>query len=321
MREVIQVFAVCLTLLAAPLSARAAPVKNGFDLAGALVPAEEILAGGPPRDGIPAIDQPVFLPARAPGDLKLQDRVLGVLVNGVAKAYPLAILNWHEIVNDHFGKTPVTVTYCPLCGTGMAFLAEVAGQAMKFGVSGLLYNSDVLLYDRRTESLWSQIDRRAISGPHQGVRLVSLPLEHTSWLDWRQRHPDTLVLSRDTGQVRDYNRDPYAGYENNRETYFPVRFRAQGYHPKERVLGLEIDGQFKAYPFAELAKTDGTVGDRVGGRAIVVRFDAQHANATAQDADGKLLAGVVGFWFAWYAFHPETLVYKARTQEAAKGAR
>lgn len=321
MRQIIPVFAICLALLATPLSAAAAPVKNGFDLAGALVPAEETLAGGPPRDGIPAIDQPVFLPAKAPGDLQPQDRVLGVVLNGVAKAYPIAILNWHEIVNDHFGTTAVTVTYCPLCGTGMVFLAELAAQAMTFGVSGLLYNSDVLLYDRRTESLWSQIDRRAISGDHRGVRLVALALEHTSWLDWRQRHPDTLVLSRETGMVRDYARNPYAGYENSRETYFPVLFRAQGYHPKERVLGLEIDGQFKAYPFAELAKTEGTVRDRVGGRAIVVRFDAQHANATAQGADGKPLAGVVGFWFAWYAFHPETQVYKAPTEEAGKGAR
>lgn len=97
------------------------------------------------------------------------------------------------IVNDRFGATPVAVTYCPLCGTGMAFLEEVSGQPMEFGVSGLLYNSDVLLYDRRSGSLWSQIDRRAIAGPHKGQRLEAMPLEHTTWGDWRQRHPYTLV--------------------------------------------------------------------------------------------------------------------------------
>ncbi|EXI82267.1 MAG: hypothetical protein AW10_00715 [Candidatus Accumulibacter appositus] len=317
-----RLFTVCLTLLAAQWAA-AAPLQNGFDLADALVPVEAIFAGGPPRDGIPAIDRPHFLPASAAGDVQPQERVLGVSLNGVAKAYPIAILNWHEIVNDTFGDTPVAVTYCPLCGTGMVFLAQVAGQAVQFGVSGLLYNSDVLLYDRQSASLWSQIDRRAISGKHKGQRLTALPLEHTRWGDWRQRHPETLVLSRNTGHFRDYDRNPYAAYESEEELYFPVRFRAQGYHPKERVLGLEIDGQFKAYPFAELAKSAGTSGsirDRVGGQPIVVHFDAENANATARDADGKPLAGVVGYWFAWYAFHPETAIYRAASQGAATGA-
>jgi len=264
------------------------------------------------RDGIPAIDSPRFLPAKAAGDLKPKDQVLGLRLNGQAKAYPIAILNWHEIVNDRFGDTPVAVTYCPLCGTGMAIRAEAGGQPLKFGVSGLLYNSDVLLYDRQGESLWSQIGRRAISGPHKGQRLEAIPLEHTTWADWRARRPDTLVLSRDTGQARDYDRNPYAGYDQERGLYFPVRFKAQGYHPKERVLGLESDGRFKAYPFAELAKTGGEVRDRTGNRWVAVRFDAERGNARAADSNGEPLPGVVGFWFAWYAFHPDTLVYKAK---------
>jgi hypothetical protein len=300
--------------LALAASASAAPVKNGFNLAGALVPAGAVLPGGPERDGIPAIDRPRFLPAGVAGDLKPEDRVLGLSLNGQAKAYPIAILNWHEIVNDHFGDTSVAVTYCPLCGTGMAFLARSGGETLTFGVSGLLYNSDVLLYDRQSESLWSQIDRRAISGPRKGERLEALPLEHTTWGDWQQRHPDTLVLSRDTGETRDYERDPYAGYDQEEGLYFPARFKAQGYHPKERVLGLEIDGRFKAYPFAELAKTDGAVRDRLGSRPVTVRFDAEHGNATAEDAQGRHIPAVVGFWFAWYTFHPDTLVYKAKSR-------
>lgn len=304
--------AIWLVFLSLAGPASAAPVKNGFDLAGALVPAGEILPGGPERDGIPAIDRPRFLPASAAGDLKPEDRVLGLRLNGQARAYPIAILNWHEIVNDRFGDMPVAVTYCPLCGTGMAFRAAASGKPLQLGVSGLLYNSDVLLYDRQSESLWSQIDRRAISGPHKGERLAAIPLEHTTWADWRRRQPYTLVLSRDTGETRDYDRDPYAGYEDERGLYFPVRFKAQGYHPKERVLGLEVDGRFKAYPFAELAKTDGEVRDRLGATPFVVRFDAEHANATAEDAQGRPIPALVGYWFAWYAFHPDTLVYKAK---------
>ncbi|MFZ0789299.1 MAG: DUF3179 domain-containing protein, partial [Chromatiaceae bacterium] len=188
-------FLLSLTLAA---SALAAPVKNGFDLVGALVPVSAILPGGPERDGIPAIDRPRFLPADEAPEVRTGDRVLGLRLDGQARAYPIAILNWHEIVNDRFGDLPVAVTYCPLCGTGMAFRAEAGGKPLQFGVSGLLYNSDVLLYDRQSESLWSQIDRRAISGPHKGERLEALPLEHTTWGDWQQRHPDTLVLSRDT---------------------------------------------------------------------------------------------------------------------------
>ncbi len=311
MRSTAPLLAVCLALLTGPQSAAAAPVKNGFDLAGALVPAEAILPGGPPRDGIPAIDRPRFLPAAA-ADLKPEDRVLGVALNGQAKAYPIAILNWHEIVNDRFGEVPVAVTFCPLCGTGMAFLARIGGQPAAFGVSGLLYNSDVLLYDRQSGSLWSQIDRRAISGRHRGARLEALPLEHTTWLDWRRRHPQTLVLSRDTGHARDYASNPYTAYERSGDIHFPVRFRAQGYHPKERVLGVEIDGRFKAYPFSELARTGGVVRDRLAGRRITVRFDGASQNATVRDEQDEPLPGVVAFWFAWYAFHPDTEVFKSR---------
>jgi hypothetical protein len=194
----------------------------------------------------------------------------------------------------------------------MACLAEVADRPLTFGVSGLLYNSDMLLYDRQTRSLWSQIAARAISGAHKGRRLAAVPVSHTTWSDWRQRHPDTLVLSQDTGFSRDYHRSPYAGYEASRKLYFPVKFRAQGYHPKERILGLEIEGQYKAYPFAELAKTTGTLRDRVAGKDIDIRFDTEHQTATAVEANGRELPTIIAYWFAWYAFHPDTDVYHAK---------
>ena len=300
--------------IATPPDATAAS-SNGFDLDGALVPADQIHAGGPARDGIPAIDHPRFVRAGSVDYLAADDRVLGVIRNGVKKAYPIAIMNWHEIVNDRFDGDAVVVTYCPLCGTGIAFESSVSGDPLSFGVSGLLYNSDMLLYDRQSESLWSQIAARAISGKHRGQRLTMVPSSHTSWSDWRRRHPDTLVLSRDTGYRRDYDRAPYAGYESSSRLYFPVAFRARGYHPKERVLGIEVAGRYKAYPFAELARAAGAVEDRVAGQRIVVHFDKTHRAATAStdtgNANGRELTAVTAFWFAWYAFHPDTDVYRA----------
>jgi len=285
--------------------------KNGFSITDPLIPADEIHAGGPPRDGIPAIDKPRFITPAEANFLQAEDRVLGIARNGIARAYPIAILNWHEIVNDDFDGEPVVVSFCPLCGTGMAWLATVDGQALDFGVSGLLYNSDMLLYDRQTESLWSQIRRQAISGPHKGQQLQPVAVEHTQWADWRQRHPATQVLSRETGARRDYSRNPYAGYGSSRNLYFPVAQQDRRYHPKEAVLGLELAGQFKAYPFAELNRSDAVVRDTVAGQVVTIHYDREHHTAVALDAQGEPLPAVIAYWFAWYAFHPDTAVYVA----------
>ncbi len=298
-------------LLLAHGAAIGAPERNGFDLAGALVPVEEILQGGPPKDGIPAIDRPNFVAAREAKELRPEDRVLAIYHNGVAKAYPIGILNWHEVVNDRFGADDVVVTFCPLCGSGMAFEAKLRGRAMRFGVSGLLYYSDVLLYDRETNSLWSQIRGQAVTGPLKGQHLVAVPILHTTWDDWRARHGDSLVLSRNTGFARDYDRDPYSGYEKSEALIFPVRFRAEGFHPKERVLGIVIEGKAKAYPFVELAKGTGEFTDSVAGRALRIRYNRQHQSAEALDAKGRPLVATTLFWFAWAAFHPETEIYRA----------
>ena len=286
-------------------------VKNGFNLADALVPADEVLSGGPSCDGIPAIDKPQFVTATAATFLQPGDRILGITRNGVSRAYPVAILNWHEIINDRFGDEPIVVTYCPLCGTGIAYLAKARGQTLEFGVSGLLYNSDMLLYDRETQSLWSQISRQAISGPMKGAKLQAIPIMHTRWSDWKQRHPATQVLSTDTGHQRDYSRNPYQGYEKTSDLWFPVQTQDKRYHPKEPVLGIEIDGHFKAYPFVELGKAGDDVHDTLAGQQIVVKYDRQYHTAVAVDTQGELLAGVTAFWFAWYTFHPDTAVYRA----------
>ncbi|MCB1914837.1 MAG: DUF3179 domain-containing protein [Rhodocyclaceae bacterium] len=292
----------------------AAQQFNGFEISNAEIPSAQILRGGPPRDGIPAIDRPRFVPNRDATELDGDDRVLGLVLYGEARAYPVAIMNWHEIVNDEFGGHAVAVTYCPLCGSGVAYRAEVAGRRLRFGVSGLLYNSDVLLYDRQTESLWSQIASRAISGPMRGTELAMLALEHTRWSDWRARHPRGRVLSRDTGFARDYSRDPYRSYRTQPGTMFPVHGSDARHSAKTWVFGLRIGDDARAYPFPELDRVPGgQVDDIVGGRQVRILFDRAHRSARAIDAEGVPLAGISAYWFAWMAFHPGSTVFDAGT--------
>ena len=293
------------------LAPATAQEMNGFDLKDALIPYLQINFGGPEKDGIPSIDKPDFLAAGFAAFLRNDDEVLGILRSKTARAYPLRILNWHEVVNDRIDGEPVVISFCPLCGTGMAFAARVDGRELSFGVSGLLYNSDVLLFDRQTNSLWSQLLGQAISGPLKGSRLTLLPLTQTSWADWRRQQPATQVLSTNTGTVRPYMRNPYEGYEQSEDLMFPVAFRAAGFHPKERVLGIKLGGEAKAYPFVELGKTGGEVADRLGGVALTIRYDPAARRATAHDSLGRQLPAVVGFWFAWYAFNPSSEVFRA----------
>ncbi len=299
-------------LLATAGAAWAGPVKNGFDLAGSAIPVEQILAGGPPRDGIPAIDRPRFVAAAEAGRLRPDDRVLGLVLRGEVRAYPVAIMNWHEIVNDRIGGQAVVVTYCPLCGSGIAYRAEFGGRSYRFGVSGLLYNSDVLLYDRQTESLWSQLMNRAVSGPMRGRELEMLPLEHTSWADWRARHPATEVLSFETGYRRDYGRDPYRTYRQQAGTMFPLSHSDRRYDDKTWVLGVRIGREAVVYPFPELQRSPGhRLQDQVGGKALTIVYDPAHGTARATDADGRIVPSVSAYWFAWMAFHPDSRVYRA----------
>ena len=290
-----------------------AKTLNGFDLDDALVPSGEIVGGGPPRDGIPALNEPRMLAAADAAYLNDDDRVLGIELNDEARAYPIRILNWHEVVNDRIGTQHFVVSYCPLCGTGMVFASNVVDRALLFGVSGLLYNSDVLLFDRATESLWSQILGRAVTGPLRGAELPQLPATHTTWGAWRERHPETLVLSTNTGYGRDYRRSPYAGYERSRRLYFQVANRApRDYHPKALVLGVKVDGTQKAYPFEELeAHGGGVLDDTVNGKLLRIHWNPESESAEVTDGRGKSYPSTVGFWFAWYAFYPDTGVFKA----------
>lgn len=284
--------------------------RKGFDLKNASIPVSEIKDGGPPKDGIPSIDSPQFVTAEK-ASLKPGDRVLGIFENGIAKAYPIKILNFHEIVNDKIGEKPIVVTYCPLCGSGIVFDAKIDGKLYTFGVSGLLYNSDVLLYDRQTESLWSQLEYKAISGPMEGKSLEIINTANTTWESWKNRYLNTLVLSEDTGYKRDYDLDPYPDYNSSSAIYFPVANENNEFHPKEMVIGVEVKGKFKAYPFSELEKTGKpSIHDTFNKKKISIHYDARSKSAEIFDARGKPIPAVTNFWFAWYAFHPETAIYR-----------
>ncbi|GJL56788.1 MAG: hypothetical protein NPIRA02_39200 [Nitrospirales bacterium] len=251
----------------------------------------------------------MFIQATQATFLNDQDRVLGLVEGNKTKAYPIKILNWHEIVNDSLSEKPVVVTYCPLCGTGIGFSPMVNNRHLTFGVSGLLYQSDMVMYDHKTESLWSQISMEAIAGPMTGAKLTHIFLEHTTWGEWKKAHPTTLVLSTKTGVLRDYQRDPYLGYAQRADLMFPVKPIDSRFPPKAWVLGLTVGGTFKAYPFSELKKVKSPLHDQIHGQDLHITFNEKAQSASAFDAHGHPLPTVMAFWFAWYAFHPETDVF------------
>jgi hypothetical protein len=220
-----------------------------------------------------------------------------------------------EIVNDSIGNQSYSVTYCPLCGSGVVFATNVGEDAsLNFGVSGLLYNSDLIMYDRNTDSLWSQLSGHAIAGELVGVELPRMPVVHTTWDAWRGLHADSLLMRGHPEFKRLYSRSPYPGYERSRRLFFDVSDAApRQYHPKEWVLGVETAGVFKAYPFIEL-KAHGLTNfeDRVGEQTVVIEWEEDSWSAVARSAAGEFLPATMSFWFAWFTFHPDTQVFTAQ---------
>jgi hypothetical protein len=304
MKIFVRIMVVFLTLSLSWVSA-----KNGFNIENSSIPVDLIRQGGPPKDGIPAINQPVFERAADASWLNKDDRVLGLKLNGQSKAYPIAILNWHELVNDQVGGQDVVVSFCPLCGTGMVFDAQGKEGKRTFGVSGLLFESDVLLYDQESDSLWSQLWMEAIAGPEKGTQLTLLTVDHTSWGDWVSRNPLTQVLSRETGYERDYSRNPYKNYGTSPSLYFPVQQTNDEFPVKSWVMGIHLKGETKAYPFELLTQTTGTIVDSFAGEKIKIEFDEVHQVARAF-LGTQQLPTVQAYWFAWYAFYPETQVFE-----------
>ena len=233
----------------------------------------EVFSGGVGRDGIPPLDTPRF-EGVAQADAWLDDiqPVVFFEHQGEAKAYPLAILTWHEIVNDTVGGAPVAITFCPLCNSAIAFDRRLAGTVFDFGVSGLLRNSDLIMWDRQTESWWQQLTGEGIVGRMAGYQLDLLPAAIIAWGDFKRLYPDSAVLSRDTGHRRDYGRNPYGGYDRADEPPFLFQGELDGrLLPKERVAAVTLDGQSIAFPFTALER-ERAVNHRLGDTALAVFF-------------------------------------------------
>ncbi len=238
------------------------------------VPFSDIMSGGPPKDGIRAIDKPEFVGiGAADGWLKPREPVILFVHGSDARAYPLQILIWHEIVNDTVGGLPVAITFCPLCNTAIAFDRRVQERTLDFGTTGKLRFSDLVMYDRQTESWWQQATGQAIVGTLTGTQLTPLPAQTISWKTFKEAFPGGNVLSRNTGFNRPYGENPYVGYDDVNSSPFLYRGpKDSRLRPVERVVTVSLAGEDVAYPFSALEKVR-VVNDTVGGRKIVILFE------------------------------------------------
>ena len=240
-----------------------------------------IQSGGPPKDGIPPIDKPKYVPAaEAEKFLKPNDVVFGLDYQGTVKAYPQKILVWHEIVNDEIKAEKIAVTYCPLTGSAVAFRGRSRDGAMlTFGTSGKLVNSNLLMYDRQTDSQWPQILGMAIDGKSKGTVLDEIPLAWTHWSRWRARHPNTLVLSNDTGYFRSYGTDPYGSYEklgtyyNSGGPLFPVMSTNDRFRPKDVVVGAKSSGRQMAI-HKQMLRAKKLINTSLAGLPLAAVYDS-----------------------------------------------
>ena len=311
-----------------------------------IIPLDKIRSGGPPKDGIPSIDEPQFTQASNENHVADSDVVLGLEINDEAKAYPLSILVWHEIVNDNVGGVPVAVTYCPLCYTNQVFERVINGQEVEFGTSGKLYNSNLVMYDRLTGSYWSQALGKSITGELTGYTLNIIPFDVITWRDWKKLHPDTIVLTTNTGHIRAYGVDPYGDYYTDPRIIFPVDNKDDRMHQKEIILGFHEGEIYKAYKQQDV-ESSVVINDQINDRLILlVSFFEGNARAFDRVVNGEVMEftykdnkifdtrtnsewnydGIAvsgelkgtklsrlgfnpGFWFEWVAFHPQTQVY------------
>ncbi len=320
--------------------------SSGVETPKPLVPLEKIVSGGPPKDGIPSIDDPKFVRAADASFMQDGDIVIGLSHGGVTKAYPLKILVWHEIVNDEIAGMPVAVTYCPLCFTSLVFERVIDGQVVEFGTSGKLYNSNLVMYDRLSDSYWSQAMAKGIAGRYSGHELKKIPFDLAYWKEWKQLNPDSLVLSTDTGSARPYGTDPYGDYYTSPGIFFPVEHSDGRLGPKEIVMGLEYGNDLSAYRLDDITKKK-LVNDSVGNNEVLLLslqpFMARAYDRTVEGTelefhledgkvkdvqtgsewnfDGLAVSGPMmgrqldrlvlepSFWFSWYTFHPDTELY------------
>lgn len=280
---------------------------NGFEFANAVIPVNQIFRGGPPRDGIPAILDPKFVtPQIAASYMAENDVVLSVTQNGETRAYPFRILNWHEVVNDQIGDLHFAATYCPLCGTALAFNRTINGRILTFGVSGLLYLDNVMMYDHQTESLWSQLFLKSVTGPQSETPLEFVSSEQMLYKKWLEKYPKGVVLSTDTGHNRNYSIDPYTSYFASPGLLFPVGDIRNELNPKDWVYGVLVDGKAIAFVRDRLASGE-LLEHEFNGQTLSIIYDEPAQNITIRNvATGESIPGTWSFWFAWQAFYNES---------------
>ena len=274
---------------------------------------KEILSGGPPKDGIPSIDKPRFTEIAKVDDIPGQEPVIGLEIAGDARAYPLRVLMWHEIVNDTVGGKPVTVTFCPLCNSAIVFAREIDGQLLDFGTTGKLRNSDLVMYDRQTESWWQQFTGEAIAGTLVGKSLTMLPARLESFAQFKERHPKGRVLIPNDPGVRPYGRNPYAGYDTAARPFLYSGAMPEGINPMARVVAVRRGGKAIAVAMALLRDKKQL---EIGGVRLTWRAGQASAVDTREIAKGRdvgtVAASVAGrdvpydvtFAFVFHAFHP-----------------
>ncbi len=260
-----------------------------------------LVSGGPPPDGIPAIDEPLFHEASSVTWIGADEPVLSLEVNGEARAYPVAVLIWHEIVNDTIAGVPVAVTYCPLCNSAITFERQVGDRVLSFGTSGLLYQSALVMYDRQTESLWSQLELGAVAGVLAGTGLKTIPTQTVAWSDFVAAHPEAWVLSDRTGFNRPYGTNPYVGYDDVGTDPFLFDGSVPPVLPaKERVVGLGGDSDPVAVPLDRLAE-ERILTEEVDGRDVVLWLQPGLRSPldTEELSEGRRIGAVAVFEPQW----------------------
>lgn len=236
-----------------------------------LIEEHRIFDGGPGKDGIPALDMPVFISAAEAGFLQDEELIIGVKIGDEVRAYPHQIMDWHEIVNDSFPGEVITVSYCPLTGTAIGWDRNLLLGPTTFGVSGLLYNTNLIPYDRETDGEWSQMLTKSVRGWYQGTELELIPMVETSWGQWRSMYPETKVLSLETGHDRPYGEYPYGDYlTEDQRLFFPIVPVNQTLPLKERVHGVVLGEKSKVYRISQFTDTCKVINDIFDGEKIVV---------------------------------------------------
>ena len=297
---------------------------SSFDLSFSLIDTKEILSGGPAKDGIPALTEPKFVPASDADYLQPDAEIVGVKIGDDVRAYPINVLNWHEIINDTVGQAPIAVTYCPLCRSALVFDRKVGDRVLEFGVSGMLFNSNVLMYDRQgsdvKESLWSQIMMKAVTGPaaEKGETLTLRSSELTTWSQWQKEHPKTVVVSEETGHRRNYRQRAYVGYFQTDRLMFPVTSHGenpQGFRNKEPMIVVQSDQQLKAYAIRDIdpaSPEKAYLEDSIADSTLCLQRMAEGNTVKVIDMKAKERKVPVAymFWFSLNAILPDVEIYQ-----------